>query len=205
MSNWCRAPFIFLSVLMVLGAALQVGVAQTPAPNSRLPQANLVGRWQVALTLAGVKKNLIFEAQVRGSGLFWLLDAGPDDRSAGTPLRALWSRNTHDRVSFTGDAELPLGSCCVEKGTVVFKGRFESRDSITGKVVFVTSIDEDESPFKLRSVIGTFTAVRIIQRTRSKSGTAGTWLPGELHQQGSVLAVFASLRELTSWARGDSR
>ena len=166
MSKWCRAWFTFVIALMIPGTALRVGVAQTPAPEALQQEANLVGRWQVTLILAGVKKDLIFESKAQGLGSFLLIRSGLDDKPALTSLPAVWSRNSNDRVSFTGDAELPLGTCCVEMGTVVFKGRFESKDSITGKVVFVTSIDEDESPFKLRSVIGTFTAVRIVQRTR---------------------------------------
>jgi hypothetical protein len=178
MSKRCRAWFTFLIALMIPGVALQVGTAQAPAPKAPPPEANVVGRWQVTLILGGVRKDLIFESKVHGLGSFLLKETGP----AGNSIPAVWSRNSNDRVSFSGEAELPLGTCCVELGTVVFKGRFESKDSIAGKVVFVTGIDEEESPYKLRSVIGTFTAVRIVQR-RSKSGTAGTWSPGALRQQ----------------------
>jgi hypothetical protein len=115
----------------------------------------------VAFTLAGAKTNLIFDSQIHGSGTFLLLDTGPDDKAVATPLAAVWSRNTNDRVSFSGEAQLPIGTCCREVGTVIFKGRFESSNSITGKVIFVTSVDDEESPLKLRTAVGTFTAIRV--------------------------------------------
>ena len=90
-----------------------------------------------------------------------LLDTGPEDKPVHDPLPAVWSSLTNDRVSFSGEAELPIGTCCREIGTIVFKGKFISHNSISGKLVFVTSVDEDESPYKLRSVIGTFTATRL--------------------------------------------
>lgn len=164
MSKRWRAAFTFLSTLIVVGATLQVGIAQTPSARPRSQETNLAGDWRVVLILAGVKKNLIFKSEPQGLGSFLLMDSGPDQKPPLTLLPAVWSRNRNDRVSFTGEAVLPLGTCCVEMGTVVFKGTFESKDSIAGKVVFVTGIDEEESPFKLRSVIGTFTAVRIVNR-----------------------------------------
>lgn len=164
MFRWWRARFTFLSTLIVVGATLQVAIAQTPSAKPRYQETKLAGDWRVVLNLAGVKKDLIFKSAPQGLGSFLLMDSGPGQKPPVTLLPAVWSRNTNDGVSFTGEAVLPLGTCCVEMGTVVFKGRFESKDSIAGKVVFVTGIDEDESPFKLRSVIGTFTAVRIVNR-----------------------------------------
>ena len=175
MSKWWRVAFTFLSTLIVVGATLQVGIAQTTSAEPRAQEASLPGDWRIVLILAGVQKNLIFKSEPKGLGSFILLDSGPYQKPPVTSLPAVWSRNTNNRVSFSGEAVLPLGTCCVELGTVVFKGTFESRDSIVGKVVFVTGIDEDESPFKLRSVIGTFTALRIVdkqQPTKSKSGAA---------------------------------
>src|ERR1044071_5375090 len=68
---------------------------------------------------------------------------------------------TNNRVSFSGEVELPLGTCCREFGTLMFKGKFASADSIKGSLVFVTSIDEEESPYKFHSAVGTFTATRL--------------------------------------------
>ncbi len=75
----------------------------------------------------------------------------------------MWSELTNGRVSFAGQVELPLGTCCREIGTVIFNGKFDSDNSISGKFIFVTNIDEEESPYKFRSEIGTFTAVRMLK------------------------------------------
>lgn len=149
-----RASFTFLIAVMIYGLASQCSVAQTAAPS-------LEGRWQVAFDLDGAKKTLIFESKAGGSGSFVLMN---DEKQMGASLPAVWTRIDNDRVSFSGDAELPLGTCCVELGTVTFKGRFKSTSSISGKVVFVTSVEDEESPLKLRSAVGTFTATRIDDR-----------------------------------------
>ena len=92
---------------------------------------------------------------------------GPDNKPAADLQTAVWSQLTNDRVSFSGEAELPIGTCCREIGTLVFKGRFDSNDSLFGKLLFVTSVDEEESPFKYRSLVGTFTAKRMLDRPRA--------------------------------------
>ena len=126
--------------------------------------ANLAGRWRVTFSFSKEpEKHLIFDAKPKGAGSFLLLDTGPNDEAAKDPVPAVWSELSNDRISFSGEAELPIGTCCREIGTVVFKGRFSSDDVISGKLVFVTSVDEEESPYKLRSVIGVFTARRIIR------------------------------------------
>ena len=146
------------------------GVAiQTNSPQSKvIPKhsVNPTGRWRVKFTMAGVEKNLILVSQPRGVAWFLLLDTRPDDKPVADPQPAAWSQLTNGRMSFSGDAELPIGTCCREIGTLIFKGKFISSNAISGKLIFVTSIDEEESPNKLRSVVGTFTAARIQNRRR---------------------------------------
>lgn len=149
---------LLTSVLVAQGVALQ-----TVAPKSVLPHepaARFSGKWRVKFTMGGLEKNLIFVPKAGGVGSFVLLDTGPDDKPVPDPKPAVWSQLTNDRVSFSGEAELPIGTCCREVGTLIFKGRLSSNNSISGKVIFVTSVDEEESPNKLRSVIGIFTATR---------------------------------------------
>lgn len=133
----------------------------TAAPQPAAPQLN--GRWRVRFALTGDKeKHLIFEAQDKGAGNFLLMDTAPDDKPVLTPLPAIWSQLSNDRVSISGNVELQVGTCCREIGALVFKGKFTSNDSITGRVIFITSIDEDENPIKFRSKIGIFTASRVV-------------------------------------------
>jgi hypothetical protein len=147
-----------LLFMAIQSSAFRGAPAAVPPPRQA---TDLVGRWKVKFSMMGLEKNLILISQANGVASFQLLDTGPEDKPVPDPQPAVWSRLTNDRVSFSGEAELPIGTCCREIGTIVFKGKFSSHNSISGKLVFVTSVDEDESPYKLRSVVGTFTATRL--------------------------------------------
>ena len=160
--------FIFVALGLMMVVAVQERLLQlsfTQAAAAPSPSAKLEGRWRVKFGFAGRgEKNLILEAKDNGVGAFLLLDTEPDDKPRRDPLPAAWSQLTNDRVSFSGEVELPIGTCCREIGTLLFKGKFASHDSLTGKVIFVTSVDEEENPYQLRSLIGTFTATRVSGR-----------------------------------------
>ncbi len=145
---------IAVFILFSTAAAQQTG----PAPT----RGKLTGRWRVTFALTGdPEKHLIFEVKPKGAGSFSLLDTGADNKPVVDPAPAVWSELDNDRVSFTGQTELQLGTCCREIGTLIFKGKFKSGTSITGGIIFVTSIDEEESPYKYRSHVGTFTATLV--------------------------------------------
>ena len=153
-----RTQITLLITLLVLISS--VAAQQTAAPAAA--GAKLDGRWRVTFSLSGdPKKNLIFETKARGAGTFTLLDTGPDDKPVPEPVPAAWSELTNNRVSFSGEVELPLGDCCRELGTLIFKGKFKTSTTIAGKLIFVTSIDEEESPYQFRSHVGTFSATRL--------------------------------------------
>jgi hypothetical protein len=150
-----RLSFLFVLLALLVAGGQTIGSeAQAQAPMSRLE-----GRWHVTFEMTGLKKNLIFQTNDKGSGSFKLLDTAADDKPITVP--AVWSELTNDRVSFSGEAELPIGTCCREVGTMIFKGKFASSNTISGKLIFVTSVDEEESAFKFRSEVGTFVANRV--------------------------------------------
>ena len=135
--------------------------AQQTAPSAAV-SGKLPGRWRVTFSLAGdASKNLVFDSKARGAGSFQLLDTGPDNKPVPDPVPAVWSELSNNRVSISGEVELPIGDCCREIGTLIFKGKFKSDNSITGRLIFVTSTEEEDSPYKYRSHIGTFTATRV--------------------------------------------
>jgi hypothetical protein len=70
-------------------------------------------------------------------------------------------------VNFSGEVELPLGTCCREIGTSVFKGKFASKNSIAGKVIYIMSTTDEENFNGFRSSLGTFTATRVLDNSRS--------------------------------------
>jgi hypothetical protein len=127
----------------------------------QVPAAKLNGRWKVKFKMSGLEKNVIFEAKENGAGTFKLLDTGVDDKPVAEVVPGVWSQLTNDRISFSGETELPIGTCCREIGTMMFKGRFTSANAISGTVIFVTSVDQEESAFRFRSEVGTFEAFRL--------------------------------------------
>jgi hypothetical protein len=156
---------LFFTAWMLISPIVAEVTPSSAACSQQMAPAqapSFAGRWRVKFALsAGVEKNLIFHSEAKGSGFFQLLDTGPDDKPVPSPQPAVWSQLTNNRVSFSGEVELPIGTCCREIGTLMFKGRFVSSNSISGKLIFVTNIDEEESPYQFRSVVGTFTATRV--------------------------------------------
>jgi hypothetical protein len=144
--------FVFLVVIGVSSAH-----AQTSNPSP-------VGRWQVKFTLLNTSENnLIFTAQEGGDGSFQLLDTGPENKPVPNPGAAAWSF-AKGNLSISGEVELQTGTCCRETGTLIFKAKLLSNNSISGKLIFVTNIDEDESPYKYHATVGTFTATRLTEK-----------------------------------------
>jgi hypothetical protein len=142
--------------------ALSLFAVRTVEAQADTPASKLRGRWHVTFKMDGLEKNAIFEASDNGSGSFKLLDTAVDDKPAAHAVPGVWSQLTNDRVSFSGEAELPIGTCCREVGTMIFKGRFTPQNTISGTLIFVTSVDQEESAFKFRSEVGTFTASRVL-------------------------------------------
>jgi len=153
-----RLSFLLILIALPLFAVQTVRVgAHTDASGFKLQ-----GRWHVTFKMGGLEKNVIFDAKKNGSGSFKLLDTAADDKPVAQPVPAVWSQLTNDRISFSGETELPIGTCCREVGTMIFKGKFGGRNTISGTLIFVTSVNQDESAFKFRSEVGTFTANRVL-------------------------------------------
>ena len=145
---------VILFICLIVGG-VSLAPAQTTAP------ASPVGRWQVKFSLIDTsEKNLVFTAQEGGDGSFQLLDTGPDNKPVPGPHAAAWSL-AKGNLSISGEVELPIGTCCRETGTLILKAKLVSANSISGKLIFVTNVDEEESPYKYHATAGTFTASRV--------------------------------------------
>jgi hypothetical protein len=148
-----RNLLVFLCLVLVQSAAAQ------PA------EKKLEGRWQVKFVFAGRSEmNLVLDAHDKDSATFLLLDTAPDSKPEAAPRPATWTATTNDRVSFSGEVELPIGTCCRETGTLIFKAKFTSNDALSGKVIFIGSTEEEENPIGFRAMIGTFTATRLVEK-----------------------------------------
>lgn len=158
--------FLASLILMFVVGTHEISVHPTIRQDQQAaaPVRNLPGRWRVKFNLSGIdEKNLILDSQSDRSGSFLLLDTAVDGKPEAHPRPAAWSQPTNNRVSFSGEVELPLGTCCREVGTLIFKGEFNSNDIIAGKAIFITSTVDEENFNGFRSTVGKFTATRSTQ------------------------------------------
>jgi len=117
--------------------------------------SNMIGRWNVEINFAdGNKRSLRFDAQGDGKGTLLVLDPRLKVWGPGKPSEAKWIREDQNSVTFSGAVEFPLGNVGRDAGTLAFKGKFETADSITGEVEFAPLVGERPSKH------GTFKAVR---------------------------------------------
>jgi hypothetical protein len=117
--------------------------------------SNMTGRWNVEINFAdGNKRSLRFDAQADGKGTFLLLDPMLSRWGTAKPSEAKWTPADQNSVTFSGAVEFPLGNVGRDPGTLMFKGKFETADSITGEVEFAPLVGERPSKH------GTFKATR---------------------------------------------
>jgi hypothetical protein len=116
---------------------------------------NLIGKWNVEITFANEEhRSLRFDAQDGGKGSLLLLDPKARVWGAAKSSEAKWTRGEENSVTFSGAVEFLLGNVGRDAGTLVFKGKFETADLITGEVEFSPSVGDRPSKH------GTFKAVR---------------------------------------------
>ena len=115
----------------------------------------MVGRWNIEITFANEEhRSLRFDAQDGGKGTLLLVDPKSRAWGSATPSEAKWTRSDDKSVTFSGAVEFLLGNVGRDAGTLVFNGRFEKADLITGEVEFSPLVGERPSKH------GTFKAVR---------------------------------------------
>jgi hypothetical protein len=116
---------------------------------------NMIGIWNIEITFASEDhRELRFEAQSDGKGTLQLQDPRSKVWGAATPSEAKWSRGERNLVTFSGPAEFLIGNVGRDAGTLVFNGKFETSDRITGEVEFSPLVGERPSKH------GTFKAIR---------------------------------------------
>ena len=114
-----------------------------------------MGRWNVEIAFGdGPKRSLHFDALGEGKGSFDLLDPRAKVWGAATHFEAKWTLSEGNSVTFTGPMEFMLGNVGRDAGTLMFKGKFESADLITGEVEFAPLVGDRPSKH------GTFKATR---------------------------------------------
>jgi hypothetical protein len=131
-------------------------VAQTCiAALSHAQSPNMIGSWKADITFTnGESRSLRFDAQGGGKGSFLVLDPRLKVWGPGKPSEAKWTQGEGTSVVFSGPVEFLLGNVGRDAGTLVFKGKFETADLITGEVEFSPLVGERPSKH------GTFKALR---------------------------------------------
>jgi hypothetical protein len=115
----------------------------------------MIGRWNIEITFANDEhRSLRFDAQAGGKGSFLLVDPRSNVWEGAKPSEANWAQAEGKSVTFSGGTEFPLGNVGRDPGKLMFNGKFETADLITGEVEFSPLIGERPSKH------GTFKAVR---------------------------------------------
>ena len=129
-------------------------IAQTAAV-SQAESPNLIGGWNIEITFPNDDhRSLRFDAQDGGKGTLVLVDPKSRVWGSTTPSEAKWTPGDDNAVTFSGAVEFLLGNVGRDAGTLVFKGKFEKADLITGEVEFSPLVGERPSKH------GSFKAVR---------------------------------------------
>ena len=122
---------------------------------------NLAGRWKVKFKFSGSEEHTLrFDAQSDGKGAFLLLDTVSSLIPPAEPTKAQWEQAAPDQATFSGAIEFPIGNVGRDAGTLVFKGKFDSADSISGKVSFFREGQDLKNPATIPAKTGDFTAKR---------------------------------------------
>jgi hypothetical protein len=129
-------------------------IAQTVAV-SQAESPNIIGRWNVEIAFPNDEhRSLHLDAQDGGKGTLLLVDPKSRVWGSAKPSEAKWTRSNDNSVTFSGAVEFMLGNVGRDAGTLVFKGKFEKADLITGEVEFSPLVGDRPSKH------GTFKAIR---------------------------------------------
>ena len=125
-------------MLLLLAHTCLVAMAQGQSPN-------MIGSWNIEVNFADGKRSLRFDAQADGKGTFLLLDPMLRRWGPAKPSEAKWTPGDQNSVTFSGAVEFPLGNVGRDAGTLMFKGKFQTPDSISGEVEFAPLVGERPS------------------------------------------------------------
>ena len=135
-------------MLLLFAHTCLVAMAQAQSPT-------MLGRWNIEVNFAeGNKRSLRFDAQADGKGTFLLVDPMLSRWGPAKPSEAKWTPGDQNSMTFSGPVEFPLGNVGRDAGTLMFKGKFQTPDSISGEVEFAPLVGERPSKH------GTFKAIR---------------------------------------------
>ena len=147
------------NALLITCLAVLLFALPAVAQNSPIP----VSGWNVSYTLIGpttatLSRQLTFMSFSNGTATFRIIGPRTTMTTQNT-FPAVYDWVTQDFISFSSEVELPIGNCCRESGTLIFKGRRSNTGSLTGSVLFVVNEPAAIVPYVIRT--GTFVALPI--------------------------------------------
>jgi len=144
-----------------LGLIVVATVYSLRASCAQTQSFNMTGKWKVEFKFSGDKEHTLrFDAQSDGKGAFLLLDTVSSLLPPAEPTKAQWEQAAPDQATFSGAIEFPIGNVGRNPGTLVFKGKFDSANSISGKVSFFREGQDLKNPSTIPAKTGDFTAKR---------------------------------------------
>jgi hypothetical protein len=98
---------------------------------------------------------LTFISMSNGTGTFRLI--GPRvTTQVNTVVPAVWSRPVPGLMSFSGEVQIPVGNCCRETGTLMFKGTQNTASGIiTGRALFASDLSPTTNPVQMGTFVAT--------------------------------------------------
>ena len=119
----------------------------------------MTGSWKVEITFANEATPFRCALMHKATEKARLTVTDPQSKvwAGAKPSEAKWTRDEGNSVTFSGPVEFLIGNVGRDAGTLMFKGKFETPDLITGEVEFSPLVGERPSKH------GTFKAVRASQ------------------------------------------
>ena len=141
-----KAAHAIILVIAVNTFSLVLAEADSP---------NVTGSWKIEITFANDQHRFLrFDAQNDGKGSLTVTDPQSKVWAGVKPSEAKWTPVQGNSVTFSGPAEFLIGNVGRDAGTLMFNGKFETPDLITGEVGFSPLVGDGPSKH------GTFKAVR---------------------------------------------
>ena len=147
---------ILLPAALIVLFAIPIAAQNSPVP---------VAGWNVSYALVSTTpvitpRQILFMSFSNGTGTFRIV--GPrTTTTTQTTFPAVYDWVTPDFISFSSEVELPVGNCCRETGTLIFKGNRSNTGEISGSVLFVVNMPGTAAPNPYVIRTGTFIATPI--------------------------------------------
>lgn len=148
---------LLLAVFLIATIGITAQDKSEPEGGSPLPVAG----WDVTYTFTSptpttIMRRLVFISFSDGTGTFRII--APRTTTTQTIFPAVWRSVIPTFMSFSSEVEVPIGNCCRETGTLVFKGERFQTGVISGSALLVVNTPGTANPNPYYIRTGSFIA-----------------------------------------------